>query len=586
MQIKKGIPVSPGVAIAAAIVLDAEDAPIPWRQVAPALVEQEHQRLEQAIRESCDDLHNLRDQAETSLGLELARIFDFHIGLLNDKSLKQQFDKLIDDERVTAQYAVYAVMHDVARTYQQQSSHYFRERVSDIWDIERRVIGHLVGRTRAELTGLKQDAVVVAHDLTPSQTASLDRGKIKGIATDAGGQTSHTAILAHALGIPAIVGLETLAGEVNTGDTLIIDGNRGQVIINPDAAQLLEYRQFIERINAFERGLADQAQLPAETTDGTPIALHANIEFPEEVEGALGRGAEGVGLYRTEFLFLASENQPTEDEQVATYTQALEALGGRPLTFRTLDLGADKLVQGGLTESKERNPFLGLRSIRLCLQKPFVFKTQLRAILRASIKGEVRIMFPLICSVNELKQARMLLMDAMEELTEEGIPFAEHIPIGMMIEVPSAALQASVFAKHVDFFSIGTNDLVQYTVAVDRSNERIANLYSPAHPAVIQLIKDVVRAANRGKISVSLCGEMAGETEFVMLLLGLGLRSLSITPPAIPAVKNIIRMVSINQCQRLARRALSFETDREVLKFIRDELHRIAPELIEGRRLS
>jgi phosphotransferase system enzyme I (PtsI) len=583
MIIKKGIPVSPGVAISRAVVLDAEDVPVPRRTVPAAQVARQHERLQEALAKTVKDLEQLRDQAKSSVGAELARIFDVHLAMLADKHVLDQFKLLIDNERVTAEYAVYSVMRQLANVLGQQQSRLFRDRVSDIWDLERQVLAHLIGSTRTELNDLPAEAVLVAHDLTPSQTAGLDTNRVKGIATNAGGRTSHTAILAHSLGIPAIVGLEDLTSQVAPGDTVIIDGNRGLVIVDPDAAQLLEYRQYSEKIAAFEDTLGELATLPAETLDGTKVGLYANIEFPDEVAAALGKGAVGIGLYRTEFIFLGAETEPNEEQQYDAYVAAIEASGGRPLTIRTLDLGADKLWGLPNLDHGERNPFLGCRSIRLCLQNLPLFKNQLRAILRASVEGPVRIMFPLISNIMELRQARMILNDVMEDLEDEGIAYRQNIPIGIMIEVPSAALQANVLAREVDFFSIGTNDLIQYTVAVDRSNERIASLYSAAHPSVIQLIKDVVRAANRAKIDVSLCGEMASEIDFTMLLLGLGLRSLSITPPAIPEVKKIIRSVSMNQCKRVARKVMTFESDREVLNYLRDEVRRVVPEAYQSR---
>lgn len=586
MRIKKGIPVSPGVAICRAVVLDAVDVPIPRRTLQANQIPAELERLEKALDASDSDIRIQRQQAESKLGPELAKIFDSHAGLIRDKSLTDQFVKMIETDKVTAEYAVYRVMRHQAQLFGQMENRYLRERVSDIWDLEKRIIGQLIGHQRIALDGLSYEAIIIAHDLTPSQTAALDRSKIKGIATDVGGRTSHTAILAHAQGIPAIVGLEDITSDVNDGDMLILDANNGQVIINPDAAELLEYRQYAERINKLGTSLDELRELPAKTVDGTEISLCCNIEFPQEIDAALAKGAVGVGLYRTEFLFLASETEPTQDEQYASYVDALERLGGLPLTIRTLDLGADKLVPGEYNMTMESNPFLGCRSIRLCLQNLPLFKSQLRAILRASAKGPLRIMFPLISNIMELRQAKMILNDVMEDLDDENIPFDRKIPVGIMIEVPSAAIQAKTLAREVDFFSIGTNDLIQYTVAVDRGNERIASLYSSAHPAVIQLVKDVIRAANRAKIEVSLCGEMAGEPEYVMLLVGLGLRSLSITPPAVPEVKRVIRSVSIAQCQRLARKVGAMETDREVTNFVRDELRKVLPEIYRDRRFE
>jgi phosphotransferase system enzyme I (PtsI) len=567
------------VAISRAVVLDAADQPVPRRVVGPEDVAAEHQRLQQALEASAHDIEGLIEKTAAELGTETAKIFAFHLQMLQDQHLLGQIEQMMDRERVTAEYAVYAVMRRQARQFADIDNRYFRDRVKDVWDIERRVLGHLIGRRRENLSHLRHNAVVIAHDLTPSQTASLDKERIKGIATDAGGQTSHTAILAHALAIPAIVGLEDVTGQVSSGDMVILDGNRGLVIIDPDADQLMEYREYLARIAEFETSLDKLSRQPAVTSDGVEITLWANIEFPGEIAAALQKGATGIGLYRTEFLFLAAGAAVSEEQQYEAYAQAVRAAAGQPLTIRTLDLGADKLLGTDDERHVEPNPFLGCRSIRLCLQNLPLFKTQLRAILRASALGPVRVMFPLISNVMELRQAKMVLSDVREDLEEEGEEFDRDVPVGMMIEVPSAALQAKLFCREVDFMSIGTNDLIQYTVAVDRSNERIASLYSGAHPSVLMLIRDVVRAANRAKVDVSLCGEMAGEPEFIMLLLGLGLRRLSITPPAIPEVKKVVRSVSLAQCQRVARRCLGMDSGREVHSCLREELRRIIPEV-------
>lgn len=586
MLTKKGIPVSPGVAIAPAMVLDSEDQPIPRRTVAPTQIPHELDRLQGAIDASMDEIQQLKEKTATSVGQELAAIFGFHLGMLVDPSLIGEVRATIEAQRVTAEYAVYVVFKALGRKLLQAETRYMRERVTDVWDLERRVIRHLIGKARDDLNRIEHSAVVIAHDLTPSQTASLDRNKIKGIATDAGGLTSHTAILAHALGIPAIVGLEDITSSVSTGDTVIIDGQRGVIIIDPDAEQLMQARKEADRMVAFEDQLGEIRELPADTRDGTPINLQANIEFPYEIPQALNNGATGIGLYRTEFLFLASASVPTEDEQYETYVEAIRNLGGKTLTVRTLDLGADKMdlsITG--SDMGERNPFLGCRSIRLCLQNLPLFKTQLRAILRASTEGPVRIMFPLISNIMELRQARMILGDVMEDLDEQDVEYRENIPVGIMVEVPSVALQAKTFCREVDFMSIGTNDLIQYTVAVDRGNERIASLYSGAHPAILNLIRQVVQAADKAKVDVSLCGEMASSPEYTMLLLGLGLRSLSITPPALPEVKQIIRAVSIDQCRRAARKALTFDSDREVANYLRDQISKAMPGVFDGRSI-
>ncbi|MEO1236348.1 MAG: phosphoenolpyruvate--protein phosphotransferase [Planctomycetota bacterium] len=589
MFVKKGIAVSPGVAVYKAVVLDAEDRAVPRRLIPQALVDHHVRRVDKAIEESIRQINAVRDQTVESLGEELAKIFAFHLGMLADPSLTEQFREMVRTERVTAEYAVYAVMDKLSHTFLAHQDRYFRDRVTDIDDLRRRVLRQLISTGRNELSKIDAPSIVIAQDLTPSQTATLDKTKIKALATDAGGRTSHTAILAHALGIPAIVGLEDLTQRVQSGDTVVIDGYRGVVIVDPDAAQLLEYKQEARRIKKLDAELAKLRDEPAVTKDGTAIDLLGNIEFPTEVPDALDKGAVGIGLYRTEFLFLSADHEPTEEEQYKTYVQTLKNLGGLPLTIRTLDLGADKVPESAELAAPmlmERNPFLGLRSIRLCLQNLPLFRTQLRAILRASVEGPIKIMFPLISNVMELRQAKMILQDVKEDLEEQDIPFAPDIPIGMMIEVPSAALQANVFAKEVDFFSIGTNDLIQYTVAVDRGNERIASLYSAAHPAVISLIKEVVRVADRTNTGVSLCGEMAGQPEFTMLLLGLGLRSFSMTPPAVPEVKRLIRTVSRDQCRRVARRAAGFDSDREVLNYLKDEANKVMPLAFDGRSIG
>ncbi len=585
MLIKRGIPVSPGVAISRAVVLGGEDQPIPRRTVAPAAVTREIARLDAALATSAQEIADLRQRTAETLGEEMAKIFAFHLGMLADPTLTGGFHEAVRRERVTAQFAVYTVMTGFARQFLAHEDRYFRDRVTDIYDLKRRILRQLTSRGVQDLAAVTKPAIVIARDLTPSQTAGLDPELIKGLATDLGGHTSHTAILAHALGIPAVVGMEDLTQQVRDGDTVILDGNRGAVVAEPGASQLLDYREEVRRLKRQAIELTKLRDVPAVTRDGVEIKLHGNIEFPHEVPDALDKGALGIGLYRTEFAYLAADHEPDEEEQYRLYAEAVRLLDGRPLTFRTLDLGADKMPESidlGLSAADEANPFLGCRSIRLCLQNLPMFRTQLRAILRASAHGPVRVMFPMISSVMEMRQARMILLDVKEDLAEQGIAFASDIPVGMMIEVPSAAIQARTFAAEVDFFSIGTNDLIQYTVAVDRGNERVANLYSAAHPAVLTLIKDVSRVADRANVSVGLCGEMAGQTEFTMLLLGLGLRNLSMTPTAIPEVKKLIRSVSVDQCKRLARKAMSFDSDHEVLNYLTAERGRLLPDLSPG----
>jgi phosphotransferase system enzyme I (PtsI) len=582
MEIKKGIPVSPGVAICPAVVIDTQDVRIPRRPVPAGKLAEQHQRLDHAIQASRHDIDTLREQVTAELGPEPAKIFGFHLGMLQDQSLIGKVHQSIDREMVTAEYALSSIMRSIAQSFLDQPNEVFRERVSDVWDLERRVLQHLLPTVNEGLETIRGEAIIVAHDLTPSKTASMDRQRIRGIATDLGGRTSHTAIVARALGIPAVVGLESATTAINSGETVIIDGNRGLIIIEPDPRHLDEYGQYLERYRDFEHELDRLVDLPAVTTDGVAIDLLANIEFPDEIDNALAKGAVGVGLYRSEFMFLSEEAEPDENEQYQIFQQTLAKLGGRPLTIRTLDLGADKFTQARIAEP-EPNPFLGCRSIRLCLQDLNMFKSHLRAILRASAHGKLKIMFPLITNMMELRQARMILNDVMEDLDEDGIRYDPDVSVGMMIEVPSAALMAKVFTQEVDFFSIGTNDLIQYTLAVDRSNERVANLYSSAHPSVLMLIKDVIRAADRREVEVTCCGEMAGEVEYVMLLLGMGLRKLSMTPQSIPEIKRLVRSVSIDQCERVARRAASYDSERQVLNYLREETRKILPEAFDGR---
>ncbi len=582
MELLKGIPVSPGVVIGRVYVLDDERRRIAKRTVPAAGVPVEHDRLWKALGESIAELNALRARAQREMGDEAAKIFAFHIGMLADAALTKPMHELIDRERVTAEYAVWKGMHDLAERFAKVPDPTFQTKVDDVNDLSMRVLRHLIGEHQGRLANLDHRAVVIAKDLTPSQAAGFDRKHVVAFATDLGGKTSHTAIFARALGIPAVVGLGKVTDAVSDGMEIIIDGDRGVVIIGPDEETLAAYLRQGEDRRTFQLSLADLAALPSVTRDATHIELLGNIEFPDEAAAVLASGGEGVGLYRTEFLYLTSQREPSEEDHFAAYKRAIELLQGRILTIRTVDLGADKYTQAQF-ETPERNPFLGLRSIRYCLRSLPMFKTQLRAILRASALGPLKVMFPLITSTSEFRQGKYLLNDVMEDLEEEGIPFDRTIPVGMMVEVPSAALMADTFAREAAFFSIGTNDLVQYTLAVDRTNERVANLYNPAHPAVIHLIKGVIRAARRRNVPVSCCGESAGDLDYVMLLVGLGLRTLSVTASSIPALKRLIRSITIPHCERLARHACSLDSDVAVTAYLRDQTRKIIPEAFDGR---
>ena len=581
MQTVKGIPVSPGTVIGRVFVLGEAETHVPHYEVEPDRVDAELDRLAGAIADATADLVVLRDRTEEQLGREAAKIFGFHLGLVQDPSLLGPIRERIRTDLVNAETAVADAFKAVTDQFRAIGNDVFRQKANDVLDLERRVLGKLMGENESRLSALTEPVIIVAHELTPSQTAGMDRKRILGIATDLGGRTSHTSIVARAIEIPCVVGCQRVMERVEDGDLVIVDGDTGVVIVRPDARTVEEYRSQQDRSSSYRRVLRESASLEAVTKDGVRIRLMGNIEFPHEVESVLANGGDGVGLYRTEFLYLTNDHEPSEEEQFAAYRRTLELLAGRPCTIRTLDLGADKYTQQRAHEP-ERNPFLGLRSIRYCLQHRELFKTQLRAILRASAHGPLKVMFPLVSTLMELRQAKMILNDVCEELDEEGIPYDRALQTGIMVEVPSAALMARAFADECSFFSIGTNDLIQYTLAVDRGNERVANLYTGASPAVLYLVKQIVRAGRRAGIDVSLCGEIAGEAVYTMLLLGLGLRTLSLVPSQIPLIKRVIRSVDIPYCEQLARKVGSFDSERQVLNTLRDELRKIDPDSFGG----
>jgi len=577
----KGIGVSPGIAIGRAWVQEEHDRRVAFRTVESRHVPSEIQRIDNAITKSKEDISRLRNRVQRRGDSAAAAIFDFHLELLSDSNLIDPIRGDIERESVVAEYAVAENFGKLADRLREMGSEMFAQKAIDVLDLERRVLTHLGGSGPDGLGDRKGAIVVIAHELTPSRAVELHRARIVAFATDGGGQTGHTSIVARALAMPAVVGCTSATQDIADGDTVIVDGDGGLVIVRPDDALLARYQGLAREAEQRRTALRSDAGQPSLTRDSTAITLLGNIEFPDEISSIEDNGGTGVGLYRTEFMFLTSETAPTEEDQFEAYRKAIELSRGRPLTIRTLDLGADKWTQEHLTEA-ERNPFLGLRSIRYCLAHPEMFKTQLRALLRASAHGPIRIMLPLVTHVMELRQTKMMLNDLSEEFEEEGIAFDRNIPLGIMVETPAAALMARAFAHEAAFLSIGTNDLVQYTLAVDRGNERVANLYNAANPAVLMLIKSVVRTARHVGIDVSVCGEIAGQTLFVPLLIGMGLRTLSMSPSQIPAVKRVVRGLDIEHCESLARRVGSFESDRQVLSCLRDELRRIDPEALAG----
>ncbi|MCK6439597.1 MAG: phosphoenolpyruvate--protein phosphotransferase [Planctomycetes bacterium] len=568
MEIKIGVPVSPGIAIATVYLLDAEEIGIPRRFIRKDEVPGELARYDEALRHAKSEIEDIRDQVQNAAKGEVSLIFDTHLRILEDPSINDEIRDRIRVDRYAPEYAVSRVFRKVTNAIKALEDSYFGQRVSDFQDIQRRLM-------RA-LTQVKTDAIdksanmiaIVAHDLTPSQTASLDRNQVMAFATDQGGPTSHTAILANALGIPAVVGLTNITNEVSGGETIIIDGSRGRVIINPDEPTRKKYEALAEEYRSREERIALSAtELESETADGKRIVFYANIEFDDEVKDALESGAAGIGLYRTEFIF-ARHPKPTEEDHYNTIVSSLKAAGNHPVTVRTLDFGADKFREGAGLEPEE-NPFLGKRSIRLCLQEPEVFRRQLRAILRASVFGKLKIMFPMIGSLKELRDAKAELDAAREELKEQGIAFEKNIPLGIMIEVPSAALIADQLAAECDFFSIGTNDLVQYTLAVDRNNPAVGHLYSHTHPAVLALIRNVIQVGATRKIGVSVCGEMGGNPHLAVLLLGMGLRIFSTAPTAIPMLKTVMSKITVAQAEKIADECLKLAGTQDIDQHLR-----------------
>lgn len=577
MEIKKGIAVSPGIGIGKCLVIDAEDYRIPRHYINASQRMIEVQRARNAFRSALEELTALESQQDQVEQRNIKDIFAVHMRFLRDKSLRKRITDMIHAESVTAEFAVSTVLREIALHFTNVKDPYISERAADIYDIERRFLHQLLGGKREDIEHLTEEIIVVARQLSPTQTAGFDRRFVKGIASDAGGRTGHAAIVARSLGIPAVVGLEDFTEAVNGGDTVIIDGNRGIVVAQPDEATIAEYQAYSREFLEMEQRLDAIREKPAVTRDGVRITLLGNIEFPDEALTVLERGGEGIGLYRTEFLYLGTEQEPTEQDHYEAYARTVKVFEHRPVIIRTMDLGADKYTQDKRFV-REPNPFLGLRSIRFCLRNLTMFKAQLRAILRASVLGDLKIMFPLISNIQELMQTKMILHDVMEDLDDESIPYNRDMDIGIMVETPSAALTAATLARDVDFFSIGTNDLTQYTLAVDRGNEMVSPLYSPVDPAVLRLIRTVIQDAHKEQVDLSVCGEVASEPEHVMLLLGLGVRKLSLAPPMIPEIKQIIRSVTIEDCNAVTRKVLSMNSERQISTYLRSAAREVLPE--------
>ena len=558
----QGVGVSPGIAHGAAFIHRPDDEPPP-RKISLGGSEREVERLRDALCATRRQIVELQEQVEKSLGAKDAAIFEAHVMVVEDGVMIDEVEKMIRRESCNAEHAFYSVVHRYIRSLGEMEDPYLRERAVDIHDVGRRVINNLLGREPSALGGLDAPRIVIAHNLTPSDTVQATREFLLGFATEVGGKTSHTAIMARSLNIPAVVGLHGGLTAIEPGSEVLLDGYGGLLIVDPSEQTLFEYGAVTARRKQIEDGLTGLRDTASAMSDGTQVTLSANIEQSEDITQALESGAEGVGLFRTEFLYFNRDDLPVEDEQFAAYRIVVEAASPKPVIIRTLDLGGDKLHQQ-LHSEREDNPFLGWRAIRVCLERRDIFRTQLRAILRASAFGKIKIMFPMISGLPELRDAKSALEECRVELRAEGTAFDETIEVGMMIEVPSAAMIADLLAKEVSFFSLGTNDLVQYATAVDRTNERIAHLYEPTHPAVLRLIKMTVDAARAAGIHVGLCGEMGGDISVTPLLLGLGVDELSCGAAVLPRVKRAIRSLDMAACRALAESALKADTGAAV----------------------
>ncbi|MBT0663262.1 phosphoenolpyruvate--protein phosphotransferase [Geobacter pelophilus] len=567
----QGVGASPGIAIGRVRITDRSRVAVHEEYLKPGEVQGEVARFIEALDQAREELVAVRDQLSEEHGPEHLYVIETHLMMLQDSMFKRETLALIESEAINAEWALKRTVLKFRDFFAAIEDDYLRERVGDIEIVGERVLRKLVGKQHEPLNDVHSMSLVVAHDLSPADILQIDRQKIIGFVTDLGGKTSHSAILARSLEIPAVVGLERITSEALDGEHMIIDGSAGIVIINPDEETFREYLKRKLHHEYIERELAKLRDLPAITTDGCRISLKGNVEFIEEIPSLTGHGAEGIGLYRTEMLFFNRDDLPGEEEQFAHYSAVVKEVAPLPVTIRTLDVGGDKFVPD-LNLDDELNPALGLRAIRLSLRKPETFRPQLRAILRASALGKVRIFFPMISGVAEIRAAKRLLEEAKLELLAEGVPFDEHIEIGIMIEIPSAVIIADLLAQEVDFFSVGTNDLIQYSLAIDRTNEHLANLYEPLHPAVLRSLKMVVDAAHAAGIDACMCGEMAGESQYLPILLGLGFDELSMNAISIPRVKEILRRCSRGEAEQLVKKALTYHTAEEIDRFLKSEI--------------
>ncbi len=581
-KVYTGIMASPGIVIGRAYLLDRRKVVVAGQRIEEVSVKEEVARFKQAVELSKSQLEDLKKRFTKGIGKSHLYILETHIMLLDDKLLVDGTVKRIKEAHLNAEGALKETIEAIALKFDTIEDEYLRERKHDVEQVGERILRNLVGHKQESLADIKGEAVIIAHDLAPSDTFMMRKDKILGFATDAGSRTSHTAILARSMGIPAAVGLENITAAVKTGDVVVLDGIHGVVIVDPDEETFLDYLKKQRQYKYFEQELENIKDLPAETLDGETILLEGNIELPEEVASVADHGGSGIGLYRTEFLFMNRPTLPTEEEHYAAYRQVAERAAPQEVVVRTFDLGGDKIALSAAFE-KEANPALGLRAIRFSLKKQDIFKVQLRGLLRASAHGNIKILYPMISGLPELYATKAILAEVKAELRAEGRAFNEHLKVGVMIEIPSAALIADLLAAEVDFFSVGTNDLIQYTLAIDRLNEHVAYMYEPLDPAVLRLLRKIAQAAREANIPLAMCGEMAGDPLYAAILIGMGFNALSMNVASIPWVKKIIRSVRMQDAVELAALVIAQPTAERsrqtAVRFMEERFPELAAEL-------
>lgn len=562
----KGTGASPGVALGKALVIEHSELNIEKKNIEN--VETEVEKLQAAVEESKKELEQVKERAKVELGEHEAEIFEAHLLVLQDPELIDQTIAKIRDEKVNADFALNEVKEMFVGIFESMDNEYMRERAADIKDVTNRVLRHILGIKVVDLSALSEEVILIAHDLTPSDTATMNKKMVLGFLTNIGGRTSHTAIMARTLEIAAVVGLSDVTENVKDGDFIVFNGETGQVIVNPDEKVINEYRDLKAKFDEEKEALKQLIGKTSITLDGRHVELAGNIGSPNDLEGLIKNDAEGVGLYRTEFLYMDKEDDfPSEEEQYEAYKAVLEGMNGKPIVIRTLDIGGDKELKY-FKMDEEMNPFLGYRAIRLCLDRTDIFKTQLRALYRASVHGKLRIMFPMISSLEELLKAKAIIKEVLAEMDAEGIEYSKDVEVGMMIEIPSAAVISDILAKHVDFFSIGTNDLIQYTCAVDRMNQKISYLYNQFNPAVLRLIKMVIDNAHKEGKWVGMCGESAGDQRMIPILLGMGLDEFSMSPISILPARKFITSVKYEDMKKFANEVLTMGTAEEIKAYV------------------